>query len=99
MVIVSVVSYPPESAKQLAERFMNAPTLPGYMQRRGPYIDSETNTGVSTMSIFELDKSRLAEGLEFVANYMAHFFGVPGFTYEIKPHFEIAEAMKAIGMG
>jgi hypothetical protein len=99
MVIVSRVCYPPESAKQLADRFMNAPTIPDYMKRIGPFIDSRTDTGVHTMSIFELDKSRLAEGLEFVSNYIAHFFGVQGFTYEIKPHYEIAEALKAIGMG
>ena len=99
MVIVSRVCYPPESAKQLAERFMNSPTIPDFMKRIGPYIDSKTDTGVSTMSIFQLEKSRLAEGLEFVANYMVHFFGVPGFTYEIKPLFEIEEAMKMIGMG
>jgi hypothetical protein len=98
MVIVSKVCYPPESARKLAERFMNAPTVPDYIRRKGPYIDSRTGTGVSTLSIFELDKSRLAEGLEFVANYMVHFFGVPGFTYEIKPYFDVAEGLKMLGM-
>lgn len=37
--------------------------------------------------------------MEFLGNYMAGFFGVPGFAYEIKPFFEIEEALKMIGMG
>jgi hypothetical protein len=30
---------------------------------------------------------------------MTMFFEVPDFSYEIKPFFEIAEALKMIGMG
>jgi hypothetical protein len=99
MVIVTNVVYPPERAKQVAECFMKAPQIPEYMSRKGPYISSDIVNGISTMSIYELDKSKLAEGMEFLANYMVLFFEVPDFTYEIKPFFEIAEALKMIGMG
>jgi len=99
MVIFSNVSYPPEGAKEIAERFMKAPQIPEYMTRKGPYITSSIEGGISTFSIYELDNSRLAEGMEFLGNYMVGFFGVPGFAYEIKPFFEIEEALKMIGMG
>jgi hypothetical protein len=29
---------------------------------------------------------------------MATYFGVPGFMYDINPHYEVNEAMKMIGM-
>jgi len=37
--------------------------------------------------------------MEFIANYFTIYFGVPGFKYEIRPYFEVAEALKMIGMG
>ena len=51
------------------------------------------------MMIGELDNSRLAEGLDFTASYMTHFYGVQGFKYEMKPYFDVGEALKLIGMG
>ena len=75
MIIVTNVSYPPERAQEIAERFTKAPPIPEYMTRKGPYISSNIGDGILTMSIYELDKSRLAEGLEFLGNYMVLFLG------------------------
>jgi len=49
--------------------------------------------------VYELDKSKMGEGYEFVGNYLAIFFGVPGFKYETKPFLDVAEGLKMIGMG
>jgi hypothetical protein len=51
------------------------------------------------LSLYEIEKSNIAEGLEYLGNYMANFFGVPDFKYDIKPFFDVAEALKMIGMG
>ncbi len=99
MVIISNLSYPPESAEGIAKRFLEAPQLPEFMKRRGPYINSSVEKGIHTISIYELDKSNMAEAYEFLGNYMAIFFGVPGFKYELKPFMEVEEALKMIGMG
>ena len=40
-----------------------------------------------------------AEADEFLGNYYATFFGIPGFTYSIGTWFEIKEAFKMIGLG
>lgn len=99
MVIISNLSYPPESANDIAKRFLEAPQLPDYLVRRGPYITSSADKGIQTVSIYECDKSKMPETYEFLGNYMATFFGVPGFRYEYKPFMEVAEALKMIGMG
>ena len=99
MVIISQLSYPPESAQVIAQRFLEAPQLPDYLSRKGPYINTTLDKGIITLSIFELDKSKLGEGTEAIGNYYATFFGVPGFKYEITPFFEINEGLKMIGMG
>jgi hypothetical protein len=99
MVIFTYVSYPTEKAKDVVERFFNAPQIPDFMSRKGPFVSANLSDGIFAASLFELDKSRLAEGLEFLGSYFATFFGVPGYKYEIKPFFNVEEALKMIGMG
>lgn len=99
MVIVTNITYPTESTEDIAKRFLEAPHAPDFMTRRGPYINATLKEGIIALSIWELDNSKLAEGNEFIANYMTHFFGVPGFRYEFKSFLEIQEALKTIGMG
>ena len=99
MVIVIKISYPTESSKEMAKRFIEGPQMPDYIVRKGPYVTSDTKEGVHVLTVYELDNSRLAEGLDFSASHVTIFYGVPGFKYEIKPYFEVEEALKLIGMG
>ena len=99
MVIVTNIAYPPESAEQIAARFLEAPQLPDYMTRKGPYVNSTLEDGIITLSLYELDNAKVAEGSQFIGEYMAAFFGVPGFRYQVRPFFEVEEALKMIGMG
>jgi hypothetical protein len=98
MVIFTSVSYPSESAKELAAKFLEAPQIPEFMSKKGPYVIANRSDGIIVTSLYELDNSRLADGLDFLGNYMATYFGVPGFMYEINPYYEIDEALKMIGM-
>jgi hypothetical protein len=50
------------------------------------------------LSIYELDSDKLADGMNAVGDYLAGFFGVPGFAYEVKVNFEIEEGLKMIGL-
>ena len=34
MIIISNVTYPPESAKEIAKRFLTAPALPGFWKKK-----------------------------------------------------------------
>jgi hypothetical protein len=99
MVIVTHITYPTESVDEVAKRFLEAPQAPDFMTRRGPYIDASLKDGIIALSIWELEKTKLAEGQEFIANYMTNFFGIAGFRYEFKTFLEIQEALKTIGMG
>jgi hypothetical protein len=98
MVIFTTVSYPSESAKELATKFLEAPQVPDFMTKKGPYVRANRTDGVIVTSLYELDNSKLADGMDYLGNYMATYFGVPGFMYDINPHYEVNEAMKMIGM-
>jgi hypothetical protein len=55
--------------------------------------------GVSIFGVYELDNLKLADGMDFIANFYTNFFGVPGFKCYITPHFDDAEALKMLRMG
>jgi hypothetical protein len=98
MIIVSSISYPPESANEIAKRFLETPAIPDYMTKKGPYTSSSIEESITTFSFYDVDRSNFADGYEFLGKFMATFFGINGFRYEIRPYFEIEEAMKMVGM-
>ena len=99
MVIISIVSYPPEQAKEVAKRFGELPPIPSYMTMKGPYVSGELGLGVKTIIVYEFEQAKTREAMEYVGNRIAKYFGVPGFTYSVHLWFEIKEALKMIGLG
>jgi len=98
MVIVTNVSFPTESAKEMGERFLQVSPLPEFLSRKGPFFSSNNTGGVNSLSVYELDNDKLAEGMIAVSEYITGFFGVPGFSYEVKVSLEVEESMKMIGL-
>ena len=99
MVIIGDMAFPQESANDIGKRFLELPPLPNYMTLKGPYIKGKKKGGIQVLEIYELDKSKVAEGIEFVTNRCVNYFGIPGYTYEINVFFEATEALKMIGLG
>lgn len=97
MVIIGMLSYPPESEKEFMKRFLEQPPLPSYMTLRGPYGSSELG-GMQAIAIYEFDQSKLAEALLFVAARYTKYHGVPGFTSSAKPWLEAPEGLKIMGI-
>lgn len=98
MIIISNVNYPPEGAREITKRFLKAPVLPDFIHKKGPYVCAKQKTGIHSITFYELENSRLAEGLEAINESLAIYIGVPGYTYDITPYFETEEGLKMIGM-
>ena len=99
MVIIGILSYPPESAKEMGKRFLEQPPLPAYITMRGPYFSADVGEGNKAIVIYEFEQSKFAEVYQFSSTRLTKYFGVPGFTYSLRPWLEAKEALKAIGMG
>ena len=99
MVIVTTVSYPTERAKEMGERFLQVSPLPDFLSRKGPFFSSNTKRAVNSLSVYELDNDKLAEGMTAVSEYITGFFGIPGFSYEIKLSLEVDESLKMVALG
>lgn len=98
MIIISNVTYPPESTKEIARRYLKAPVLPEFLTKRGPYVSSSMTGGMNSITFYELDNSRLAEGLKAIGESLAIYFGVPGYSYDLKPYFELEEGLAILGL-
>jgi hypothetical protein len=99
MVIIGILSYPPESVKEFAKRFIGQPPLPAYITMKGPYTSTEVGAGIKAIAIYEFDQSKVSEAIGFITARYAKYYGVPGFTYSANIWLEAKEALKAIGMG
>ncbi len=99
MVIISIVSYPPEQAKEVVKRMGELPPIPSYMTMKGPYVSGEVGAGIKALILYEYDQTKTKEAMEYVGNRLAKYFGVPGFTYSAHTWFEVKEALKMIGLG
>ncbi len=98
MVIVGMMSYPPESSKEAGKRFLKQPSLPDYIKMKGPYISAVIGGGIQTLTIYECERSKLTDAMEFISNRYVAYFGVPGLTYTVHVWMDVAEALKMIGL-
>jgi len=98
MVILGMMSYPPEGAKEAGKRFLANPPLPDYLTMKGPFIYASKGEGIRTLVVYECDRSKLADAMEVVSNRYVIYMGVPGLTYTVQVWMEIGEALKMIGM-
>ena len=98
MVIISDVSFPQESANDVGKRFLELPPVPDFMTLIGPFVKSKKD-GIQAIEIYELDKSKVGEGFEYVSSRNVKYFGIPGYVSEINTYFEAAEALNMIGLG
>lgn len=97
MVIITNISFPPENAGDVGKRFLETEPVPDFMALKGPYIKGRKD-GIEAFELYELDKSKIAEGLNYVTNRCVTYFGIPNYKYEINVFFEAAEALKMIGL-
>ena len=99
MVIIGIMSFPPEQSKEIGRRFLQFPGLPANITMKGPYISNEVGVGVKVITIYEFDQSKTKEALEIVSNRYTIYYDVRGFTFSIQTWFDARDALKMIGLG
>jgi len=98
MIIMTHVLIPTKSAKAVGKRMLELPPFPDYLTIRGPYIYSVEGEGIHSIDIFEVEKSRMTEALEFLNNRHVAFFEIPGYTFGVKTCLEASEGIKMLGL-
>ncbi len=99
MVIVSLTSYPTESAKEVGKRFIELPSIPEYINMIGPFIKSAVGEGIKGITIYEFEESKYPDASKFLNDRAAKLIGIPGFTYSLEHWLEVQDALKLVGLG
>jgi hypothetical protein len=75
MVIISIVSYPPEQSKEVTKRFGELPPVPSFMTIKGPYFSGEVGVGVKAIILYEYDQTKTKEAIEYVGTCLGNILG------------------------
>jgi hypothetical protein len=98
MIIITSVTFPPESSKEMGKRFGDLPTLPDYLKMEGPYVRGSALQGIQIITLFEVDASKMADAMIALGDRYAKYIGVSGYKYSINVWFDITEALAMIGL-
>lgn len=91
MVIIGMMSYPPERAEEMSRRFLESAPIPAYMTLKGPYLNSEVGTGFKVISVYEFEQPKVKEAFEVVLDRYSKFTGVPGYTFSVKIWLQMSD--------
>ena len=58
---------------------------------------SESDTGLHAATLYKFDKSKAAEALKLVNDQHAVFWGVPGFSFDVKVCTNVVRATELSG--
>lgn len=96
MVIIGMMSYPPEALPEVMKRLSAQSPLPEGITMRGPYGSSRVGEGMKSITIYEIDQSKIAEAMIAIGKRYQKYFGVPGLTHSIELWVETADALKVM---
>jgi Ran GTPase-activating protein (RanGAP) involved in mRNA processing and transport len=98
MILLGMMSYPPENSREIGKRFKESFAVPAYMTLKGPYVYPEGGV-IKVIALYEFDQSRLKEAEDDVLGRFEKYSGVQGFTSSVQTCLEIKEAFQLIGLG
>ena len=93
MILIGFGSYPMQSTKEVTKRFLDIPRLPEYIKGKGNYVYTTTE-GVTGITIYEFDSTKVEEATEQISNAYWRFHDVPGYSFQLIPCLKARDAAK-----
>ena len=91
MVIKCTLSVCLKNIGGYARKLSELPPLPGYIIRRGPFVSDGVGGDDRVITIYEFDKSRLADAWQIISDQLDVFQDIPGFTFSAHRAVVLAE--------
>jgi hypothetical protein len=100
MFLVTTVLYPPDKSIVAAEKFIEvtAKELPPFLKRLQVLGDSRMDKGMKVLSVYEVEDTKIKDGIIELTKMYVQFNGIEGFRYEIEPMLTVKEALGVLGM-
>ena len=94
MIIKCSFSIPLKAIGDYNRQAQSLPPLPEYIVKRGPYIDGNKAAANQITTVYEFDKSLLAEAWKNISTHLDAFRAVRGFTLSAQVMDRQREAQK-----
>ncbi len=91
MVIKCTLSVSLKNIGVYTGKLSELPPLPGYITKRGPFIHDGVGGDERIITIYEFDKSRLADAWQIISDQLDAFQDIPGFTFSAHRAIVLAE--------
>jgi hypothetical protein len=100
MFLVGTVTYPPDKAVQMAKKFIKATEkpLPPFVKRLYVLTAAGGEPGMKVLGIYEVDDTKVKEGIKEITKYYVQFFDVEGFRYSVEVMMPATEALPLLGI-
>ena len=84
MIMLGTMTFNADCAMAVAEHYSTVPRVPEFMKIIGPFIRSNIEAGISTISIFEFDDARADEAVDYLKKRYATFDDIEGVVSHVE---------------
>lgn len=91
MIIKFSLQVPVEEILFYIKKIVELPPLPGYITKRGPFINKGGGDKNRIITIYNFDESRLIEAWDIIFKHVHIFRDLPGFTFSAHRRIVFAE--------
>ena len=91
MIMTCTLSVSLKNIAAYAGKLSRLPPLPGYITRRGPFVQDAVEGDDRIVTIYEFDRSRLEDAWEIISDQLNVFHDIPGFTFSARRSIVFAE--------
>ena len=92
MVIKCTLSVSLKNIGVYTGRLSGLPPLPGYITKRGPFIQGGAEGNDRIITIYEFDRSKLEDARGIISSQLDAFQDIPGFTFSAQDSMLLAKA-------
>ena len=96
MIMIGTMMFSAECAMAVAENFGKISAVPDFMKLIGPYIRSNIESGISTISIYEFDDARGDAAIDYLNKRYATFEKIDGVSAHIEEWLGIDMVMQLL---
>ena len=96
MIVFAHMKFSPDSAVAVAETFGRIAPVPEFMKIIGPFIRSNIEEGILTVSIYECDDDHVEEAMAYLKARYASFEAIEGVTTSVEEWLGVGVALKLL---
>jgi hypothetical protein len=96
--IMGTAWYPPDKAPEVGKILVKSMATPMKFIKSSHLYATSTEAGIKTVTIFQIENEKLADGLAEIVRLHNQYTSIPGFRFQIELMIRPVEAFSMIGL-